>query len=256
MKTVASFSGGRSSAYMLIELIRQGIPVDAICFANTGKEREETLLFVKQVGEYLNRKIHWLEYAGNEGGGYSEVNFNTASRKSEPFEALLEKRKFLPNPVARFCTQELKIMVQKKFLMSLGWEHWISFVGIRYDEPLRWGRMLQAPDKKQRWDNELPMVEWQTTKEIVMDFWAKMPFDLQLKPHEGNCDLCFLKAEKKKLQIIRDNPEAPKWWIEQEQKYGATFRSNISVKQLVERANQPQLFDPYDIDFPCFCNAD
>ena len=47
-----SFSGGRTSAYMLKQIIdahRGKLPDDVhVAFANTGKEREETLRFVNE----------------------------------------------------------------------------------------------------------------------------------------------------------------------------------------------------------------
>ncbi len=259
---------------MLIELLRRGVKVDKICFANTGKEKEETLVFVKQVGEYLNREIVWLEFddtiidhsekglwfcnffSGVIKPGFKVVTFETASRKGEPFELLLRKRNFLPNVVARFCTQELKIRPQKKFLMSIGFERWVSYIGIRHDEPHRWVTTTQNQNNKQRWDNECPMVEWGTTKQHVNEYWQGMPFNLNLQAHEGNCDLCFLKGKHKRLQIIRDKPETADWWDAMEKHYGATWIKHYSVQDLIRAANQPLLFDEYDIDYPCFCNSD
>ena len=89
--TVISFSGGRTSAYMLWRVLQSnnGLPDDAIvCFANTGKEEEATLEFVRDCEKNWNVPIVWLEYADNE-QKFEIVNFETASRNGEPFEMLI-----------------------------------------------------------------------------------------------------------------------------------------------------------------------
>ena len=52
--TCISFSGGRTSAYMLWRVLQSngGLPPEAVvAFANTGKEDEATLRFVRDCGE-------------------------------------------------------------------------------------------------------------------------------------------------------------------------------------------------------------
>jgi 3'-phosphoadenosine 5'-phosphosulfate sulfotransferase (PAPS reductase)/FAD synthetase len=63
--TAISFSGGRTSAYMLWRVLQSngGLPPEAIvCFANTGKEDEATLRFVRDCGVNWGVEIHWLEF--------------------------------------------------------------------------------------------------------------------------------------------------------------------------------------------------
>ena len=118
-----SFSGGRTSGFMLWNIINAydgKLPEDIhVVFANTGKEAPETLDFVHEVSQKWDIKIHWLEmYLGKERPIYRtrEVTYETAARNGEPFEELLDHRKYLPNPVTRFCTSELKIKVMYRFM--------------------------------------------------------------------------------------------------------------------------------------------
>ena len=62
--TCISFSGGRTSAFMLHRVLEanSGLPEEAIvCFANTGKEDEATLEFVRDCSVNWQVPIVWLE---------------------------------------------------------------------------------------------------------------------------------------------------------------------------------------------------
>jgi 3'-phosphoadenosine 5'-phosphosulfate sulfotransferase (PAPS reductase)/FAD synthetase len=250
-----SFSGGRSSAYMTDRLLTEGWNGDiVICFANTGKEAPETLDFVHACENHWCRKIYWLEY--DPVSRFREVSYETASRKGEPFAALIEKRGYLPNVVWRFCTQDLKIRVIKRFMMSLGHKHWVNAIGIRYDEPARWAK-TRAIGERERWDTWLPLVDWRIIKTKVLEFWKAMPFDLQLEHYEGNCDLCFLKGRNKMRRLLLEKPALGDWWIEQEDKIRGTFRKGMSVRRFMELIEaSPAMFDYEDADIECFCNGD
>jgi 3''-phosphoadenosine 5''-phosphosulfate sulfotransferase (PAPS reductase)/FAD synthetase and related enzymes len=267
-----SFSGGRTSAFMLHEILRAydgKLPADVVvAFANTGKEREETLRFVHECGSRWGVKIHWLEWRDAD-VTFEEVGFNSASRNGEPFAALIAKRGFLPNGVMRFCTQELKIRVMRDFCRSLGWTNWTNVIGLRYDEGMR---VLKAIDRsesgKDPWRNHMPLAKAKVTVRDVASFWASQPFDLQLQPYEGNCDLCFLKGAGKLKRLIRDNPGMADWWKTMEAstvaKSGAAgrFRKEYSYADLErEVATQPfmpGLLDDEEYDAECglHCSVD
>ena len=96
------------------------LPADChVVFANTGKEAEETLRFVLDCADLWRVPITWVEYTA-EAPGWRAVDFASASRKGDPFEALIRARNYLPNPVARFCTVELKILRIADYMRSLG----------------------------------------------------------------------------------------------------------------------------------------
>lgn len=272
MKHIAiSFSGGATSAYMthqLLELEKQGgVKVEYILFSNTGREHAATLDFVFACQELWKREIIWLEYAGRkkeEGLYYDVVDYYTASRNGQPFERLIEKRGYLPTVVTRFCTQELKIRCIEKFLHHVGCKDMVQAVGIRHDEPLRYYRLKQQENK---W---MPLFEWGISKQDVNAFWDKMPFKLQIPNYMGNCDLCFLKARPKRVEILRADPNVSEWWDRMEvlisgrnrrvrrgKKMPSTFDKNASVMDLLALSKNPTIFDDLDYqDIPCSCNID
>jgi 3'-phosphoadenosine 5'-phosphosulfate sulfotransferase (PAPS reductase)/FAD synthetase len=223
--TSISFSGGRTSAYMLWRILdaNSGLPQNTkICFANTGKEAESTLRFVRECGQRWNVPITWLEYR-DDPAGFAVVDFTSASRNGEPFEALIRKRRYLPNPVARICTGSLKIRPMYKFLRHCSWTEWDQCLGIRADEPRRVAR-IRARGHSSESAHEmlcLPLADAGITVQDVGAFWRKQDFDLELlsvngRTLEGNCDLCFLKPKDQRLALIKAKPEAAHWWIRME----------------------------------------
>ena len=253
-----SFSGGRTSGYMLRHILDAHggrLPDDMrVCFANTGRERPETLDFVQECGERWGVKIVWLEWRDGS-AGYEIVNHNSASRVGEPFSALIAKRKLLPNPVTRFCTQELKVRPIKKYMLAEGFEHWSNVVGIRADEPRRVARLRQS-DAKQRWDNVLPLADAGVTELDVLTWWRRQPFDLRITSAEGNCDLCYLKGAKTLLGILRERPDLARWWAEEETARGATFRNDRPTYRRLLDMSQRQGDFGWRLDdntMPCMC---
>lgn len=254
---IVSFSGGRTSAFMLrmiLDAHAGRLPPDVrAVFANTGKEREETLRFVHECATRWDVPVTWLEWR-DTATGFEVVGMNSASRAGEPFAALIAKRGFLPNAVTRFCTSHLKIRPIAKFARSLGFERWASVIGLRYDEG--W-RVLKALDRdaagKERWTTSMPMAKAKHTKADVMAFWARQPFGLALRSYEGNCDLCFLKARAKLMTIMREQPASADWWVRMEESVsrtagsGARFVTETSYAELRDCVDR-QGHLPFDDD--------
>ncbi len=227
--TCISFSGGRTSAYMLWRVLQSNggtLPADArVLFANTGKEDEATLRFVRDCSERWSVAIEWLEYR-EDTPGFAVVDFACASRLGEPFEALIRKRRFLPNSVTRFCTSELKIRVMFKRIRQLGLldgdQGVEQMIGIRADEARRVAKMRNGKHSEStKIDNLVPLADAGITVHDVADFWKAQPFDLELpsvngRTVHGNCDLCFLKPAAQVLSLINEKPARAVWWAAME----------------------------------------
>ena len=235
---VISFSGGRTSGYMLWRIVQAHggtLPDDVVVlFANTGREMPATLQFVRDVATNFGVRVRWLEYRHEPGRHYyEEVGHNSASINGEPFEAYLSAKSALPNPVQRSCTTELKIRTIKRFVVAeLGWKNWTSIIGLRADEPRRVERSSIKP--RDRWTNFMPLAVAGITKADVLAFWRAQSFDLMLAgPWEGNCDGCFLKSRASRMWMIRHHPERMAWWAAMEAVprgtagRGRTFRNDV-----------------------------
>ena len=244
--TCISFSGGRTGAYMLWRVLQSnggGLPEQArVCFANTGKEDEATLRFVRDCSVHWGVPIVWVEYRADD-PGFAVVDFDTASRNGEPFEAIIRKRNYLPNPVARFCTVELKIRTMHKQLKSTGWHElhdgWDQMIGIRADEMRRVSK-IRARGVSSETAKEtmcMPLADAGVTVTDVHAFWESQPFGLELPTYRGrtlagNCDLCFLKPAGQIASLIAERPSRAVWWAGMEalalasKPSGAVFRSD------------------------------
>lgn len=275
-KTVVSFSGGRTSAYMLRQVLDANDDHSdlMVIFANTGKEHPATLQFVQDCSGRWGVPITWLEYRDDD-AGFAVVNFASASRAGEPFEALIRKRQYLPNPVTRFCTIDLKIRVIHKYLRSLGLssedEPVDMMTGIRADEPRR---VVKIRNRKTTSESRhatmvMPLADVGVSVQQVSEFWQSQSFDLRLptingRTLEGNCDLCFLKGAKQVYSIIASDRSKAEWWARMERTAvqsatattdGALFRfDRPSYQQMLDYSDtQFDMFADQEEAIACFC---
>ena len=265
---VVSFSGGRTSAYMLWRILQahegELPPNVLVVFANTGKEMPQTLNFVRDCSERWGVPITWVEYADHDEvpQRWRVVTYETASRNGEPFAALIRRKKMLPNVVARFCTADLKIRAMHRMLKATrGWTEWTEAVGLRADEMHRVARIKASNEGKR--DVICPLATAGVTKRDVAAFWQRQNFDLDLPnvngrtPH-GNCDLCFLKPIATVRAIMRDIPSAADWWVGQERLVGARWRKDWpSYAHIAANVDaSADLFAEDGRATECFCNGD
>lgn len=273
---VVSFSGGRTSAFMAraLQLRYENKERELVfIFANTGKERTETLDFVNECDMRWNLGVTWLEYDLIEDKStFKIVSYETASRNGEPFEKMITKYG-LPNKAFPHCTRELKRQTITRYLRTIGLKKGMyeTAIGIRIDEAHRINWQNAKQDKF-----IYPLAtDFRATKDFIRTWWDRQDFDLQLKDYEGNCDMCWKKSERKLLTMILENPHLIEWWNEMEIKYGqgefSFFRNNKTAIDLIEMSKQnftkatdeyeagkcqTKLFDyDLDIEYDCFCKS-
>lgn len=232
-KLLISFSGGRTSAYMLwwiLYNLSNEYEIKVV-FANTGKEVEGTLKFVKLCSIFWHVPIVWVEAVPRQskrglwwGVDHKIVNFNTASRHGEPFEEMI-KRLGIPSTNAPFCSSQLKSKAIKSYLKSIGWRKYYTAIGIREDEFER----INLKHEKLR--IIYPFITlFPVNKPMVFEWWSKQLFDLDIDPDKGNCDCCWKKDILRLVRISRKDKQSFQWWQDMTDTYGSLNPRNCNLK--------------------------
>lgn len=206
MKKVVSFSGGRTSAYLTIKAIKifNG-DVDVVCM-DTGAEHPKTYDFIKRFSKYIKAMyridITFLRTDFStplgEGNGYFNVGVNGIGSDIKPFREMVKKYG-VPYIGGMFCTDRMKLVPFTKYCQEkYGRGNYETWLGIRADEPKRLN-----PKNGIRYLAEISDFE----KSDILDYWSKMPFDLEIPEQLGNCVFCPKKSNLKLAAAQRDEPE-------------------------------------------------
>ena len=247
-----SFSGGRTSGYMLKQILDAHggtLPDDVhVCFANTGKEREETLRFVHECGTRWGVRVRWLEFVTDlksvgAAGRFEEVGYNSASRAGEPLDRLIARKQALFSTITgRWCTERCKVGVLHDFMEAQGFGRgeYTEVIGFRADE---WDRVYELPRKPRNADRKLhfPLALAGVRKGDVLADWEAQPFDLGLERGTGNCDHCpFLQFKARVIRARRD-PAGLQYWADHEKARRFSFGYESCAEVLKAALTSPLL---------------
>jgi 3'-phosphoadenosine 5'-phosphosulfate sulfotransferase (PAPS reductase)/FAD synthetase len=250
-----SFSGGRTSGYLLRHVLDAWggtLPAGGhVLFANTGKEHDATYDFIETIGRQWC-EVTWIEWSP---AGYEIQTPSTADRSGKPFADLIAKRNYLPNPITRFCTSDLKVKPMQRFMKAQGYDEFTTVIGLRADESRRVAKLRSDPTR----DIAMPLADAGVHRDQIIAWWKSQPFDLHLPNDDaafGNCDLCFLKGASRIERVIRAEPHRAAWWAEQERLVDARFRKDRPgyAQMLTQITVQGELFQHLDdTTIPCDC---
>ena len=195
---VASFSGGKDSTAMVLEMCERGWPIDVLWITPTGDELPDMV-------------EHWNTIAGMVGLPLTQPTPLT-------LDDVIRSQGALPNHRIRFCTRMIKIQpaidwVKKKKLEGIDV---IMYVGLRVDEESRDGIYGRS------------VVSRYPLREIGMDLVAVQAFLAErniLVPRRTDCARCYHQRLGEWWNLWKDHREI---WLDaerQEAEVGHTFRS-------------------------------
>lgn len=152
-KQVASISGGRTSHFMISELVKKfgKDNVDLVC-CDTGAEHEGTYQFIRDTEKYFNMKITCLRLVmpkeDGVGGQYEILSSSEIKKDYKAFKSLTEKYGLPFNPGGKFCTDQMKTQIYKKYCNSkYGKGNYTTWIGYRHepkDASRSWGHTVSG----------------------------------------------------------------------------------------------------------------
>lgn len=226
MINIVSFSGGRTSAY-LVHLMEQKRASENLnvkyVFMDTGAEHPKTYEFIRNVVRHWNIDLVCLRLVVNpklgNGNSYRVMNVDEICADLQPWVDACGKYG-TPYVHGAFCTRTMKLEPFERYCKENYPDGYHSWLGIRADEP----RRLKPRDGV----SYLADIS-DFDKQDILDWWKEQPFDLAIPEHLGNCVFCIKKGINKIALAARDEPEM-----------AAQFREVISsdTVRVVERRQQ------------------
>lgn len=251
---VVSFSGGRTSAYLvhlMEEARREGAEVHYV-FLDTGAEHPATYEFIRNIVAQWGIPLVCLraKLSPEKGVGptYQVVDVADIGPDLVPWREML-RIYGAPDASRPHCTNKMKSIPYDKYCDErFGRGSYTTWLGIRVDEPLRLG---EKPGTR-----HLAEIS-KFKKQDILNWWAKQPFDLGIFEHLGNCVFCVKKSLGKVNLATRDEPELFAEFAAltegdevrteglkyQDKKMYRGFRNLTEASQLFPELSRDQLFE-------------
>ena len=201
MIDVVSFSGGRTSAY-LVHLMKQQNPDAKYIFMDTGAEHPKTYDFVRNVAKHFDIDLVCLRVDINpelgKANGYRVISLDEIGPDLQPWRDMLAKYGTPYNPGGAFCTDRMKLVPFTRYCQEhFGKGGYTTWLGIREDEPRR-------ISVKEGFKYLADISDFD--KQDVLEWWSEQPFDLGLDEWLGNCVFCIKKGVNKVAIAAKDEP--------------------------------------------------
>lgn len=236
---IFNLSFGKDSMATLLLAIEQGIPIDRVMYCDIRFNNEisgEHPLMAKWIPT-AEKRLKKL-FGVTVDHAYSGVSFEEQFYKVYKRGSRTGEIYGFPLTLKAWCNQRLKVDAIQKYSNELP-PHRTHFVGIAYDEPIRWERMKKKETEKCKYRSLL--VEQKLTEQDAFEICKK--YDL-LSPmytsgdeiFRGGCWFCVKQCLADLYSLWKNYPELYGKLLEMEPDSHNTFKPNgVTLASLSER---------------------
>lgn len=241
MLHICMFSGGAASS-VVAKMVAERYPDETILLHTpTGAEHPDADRFREQVARFIGLPI-----------------MVEAARKT--LWEMVENYKHIPNNGFPYCTRNLKINMQDRFLKRLedAGEDFIIYVGFGFDEWRRIQKVKARNEAKGR-KVEFPLfkarLNGEDCKQIIREQWGIcLPEPYKYLKH-NNCIPCYKGGQGHWYKVWKHYPEQFYRAAAAERRAENTVFDGITLDELAEKwEKQPVQMEIYDdVSIPCMC---
>lgn len=253
LNIMVTVSGGRSSARMArhIQTSEKYKDFEKIyVFANTGKERPETIDFLKNIEKVWKIPLVKIEGVYSKimgtGVGFKIVDWDDLDMSGRVYEeAVQHKNKGifsgLPFAGAPYCSEMLKTLPCKKLCDEVfGVNNYIKAIGYRKEDMPKRITLAEIKIDTTRIFPLITDFDYPLGQRDLNKWYENESFKLTIHGKLGNCEDCWKKSEANLIDNIRYGTRFIDWNRRMEAEYGNTsFRGNKSIDDLVKMAEEP-----------------
>ena len=232
---VASCSMGKDSLAMVLRLLEEGKPLDAVVYFETGADFESIISNAIKLARTLKAYGVPLVVLRPE-HGFFELMLEKEVHKRD---GTIQRGYSFCGGVCRWGTT-LKTNAIKKYYKTLNTQKIIEYVGIAADEPQRVGKATGATGANV--EKVYPLIEWRMTEQDCLNYcrargwdWKENGLDLYAVFNRVSCWCCA----NKNLKELRGMYEHfPRYWkaLKVLQAMCATpFRKGTTLQELEAR---------------------
>ena len=189
---ILGLSGGKDSAALAIHMNNKHPEIDVeYFFTDTGYELSETYKFLDKLKTRLDKPIHYIQPINS-------------------FDYYMKKyNNFLPSPMARWCTIEMKLKSMEKWLKPYldAKDEIVTLIGIRHDERGRTGYKSNNPAIKARFPFIEDMIDRDGVLSILEESGLGLPEYYKWRSRSG-CTFCFFQKKNEWIGLRENNPKA------------------------------------------------